>query len=303
MPMEDHRLKAFCLVVEMKSFSKAAEAKFMTQSAMSHLIKNLEDEIGLKLLIRKGKYIIPTPAGKIFYENAKQILQQYQKMEDDISAIAQKVKGSLYIGSTITTSTYLLPQVFYSFAKSYPDVKIDLAVSNTEAIINNLYEGKIDVGIVEGKIRNSNIFMEEIIEDEIVIVASDENPLTKKQTLTALDLVSQPFIMPEAGSGMREFIEDFLNNVKIDPKTLNISMILGNPELVVQMVQSGIGIAFLSKWSVFRAVKEGSVKVLNISDRKLKRMFYLVRIDKELPTIVIKTFWEFLKGFRFFMPF
>lgn len=74
--MEDHRLKAFCLVFEMKSFSKAAEAKFMTQSAMSHLIKNLENEIGMTLFIRKGKYVIPTPTGKIFYENATDLISQ-----------------------------------------------------------------------------------------------------------------------------------------------------------------------------------------------------------------------------------
>jgi DNA-binding transcriptional LysR family regulator len=76
MAMEDHRLKAFCLVVEMKSFSKAAEARFLTQSAMSHLIKNLEDELDMKLLIRRGKSVSTTPAGKIFYRRAKQILEQ-----------------------------------------------------------------------------------------------------------------------------------------------------------------------------------------------------------------------------------
>lgn len=88
--MEDHKLKAFCLVVEMKSFSKAAEAKFMTQSAMSHLIKNIEDELGIKLLNRKGKIIVPTPAGRIFYEQAKQILKQYEKMENDIYVIVKR---------------------------------------------------------------------------------------------------------------------------------------------------------------------------------------------------------------------
>ena len=65
--MEDHRLRAFCLVVEKKSFSKAAEAKFMTQSAMSHLIKNIEDELGVKLLNRQAKTVTLTPAGRLFY--------------------------------------------------------------------------------------------------------------------------------------------------------------------------------------------------------------------------------------------
>jgi DNA-binding transcriptional LysR family regulator len=303
MRMEDHKLRAFCLVVEMKSFSKAAEAKFMTQSAMSHLIKNFEEELGVKLLSRRGKTVMPTPAGRIFYEHASQILNQYKKMGDDIYTLVQKVKGPLYLGASTTAATYLLPQVFYNFSKDYPEVQIELAVSNTERIMKDLCECKIDIGIIEGKIGNSNIFLEEIAEDEIVIISSDDNPLTKKHYLTPRDLLSQPLIMPETGSGIREFIDDFFHNIKIDPKYINISMTLGNTELIIQMVQSGIGISFVSKWSVFRAIKEGSIKLLNISDKKLKRKFYLIGIEKEPSTLVGKTFWNFMKEYKFFMPF
>src|SRR4030042_5905657 len=88
--MEDHRLKAFCLVVGMKSFSKAAEAKLMTQSAMSHLIKNLEDELGVKLLNRQAKMVTPTLAGRLFYDYAMQILGLYKKMEHDVYELVQK---------------------------------------------------------------------------------------------------------------------------------------------------------------------------------------------------------------------
>src|SRR5512147_2494038 len=114
--MEDHRLKAFCLVCELKSFSKAAAAKFMTQSAMSHLIKNLEGELGVKLLNRQGKTVLPTAAGRTFYSNAKKILDQYKTMGNAVYAAASIVKGPLSLGATTTISTYLLPQVFYSFS-------------------------------------------------------------------------------------------------------------------------------------------------------------------------------------------
>ncbi len=179
--MEDHRLKAFCLIIEMKSFSRAAEAKFMTQSAMSHLVKNLEDELGVKLLIRKRKTVIPTSAGRVFYEHARQILEQYKKMENDLYAIMHKVKGPLCVGANTTAATFLLSQVFYSFSKSYPEVHIQLSVSNNEGIMNDLQKGRIDIGVVEGKMGNSKFFYTEIAEDEIVIIASDDNPLTKKK--------------------------------------------------------------------------------------------------------------------------
>jgi DNA-binding transcriptional LysR family regulator len=301
--MEDHRLKAFCLIVETGSFSKAAAAKFMTQSAMSHLIKNLEEEIGVKLLNRKGKNVIPTHAGRIFYEHAKQILDQYKNMENDVYEVAREVKGRLSIGASVTAAAYLLPQAFYNFTKMYPEVKIELSVSNTEGIMSGLIEGQIDTGIVEGKMRNANIFLEEIAADEVVLVASDNHPFVKKQRLTIDDLISQPFIMPEAGSGLRECIDDYFMDSKIDPQKINIAMTLGNPELIIQMVQSGIGISFVSKWSVFKAVKDESVRLLPLSNRKLRRNFYIACREKEPSTMAAKTFREFIRQYQFFIPF
>lgn len=301
--MEDHRLKAFCLVVELKSFSKAAEAKFMTQSAMSHLIKNLEDELGVKLLNRHSKTVTPTRAGRLFYEHARQILEQYKKMQDDIYTLVQKVKGALHIGASTTAATYLLPQVFYDFSKKYPEVRIEISSSNTENIINDLLEGRIDIGIVEGNLKNKKVFFEEIAEDEIVIISSDDNPLTKKKSVAPHDLLSHPFIMPEIGSGTREVMDDFLYAAGINPEDIKVTMTAGSPELIVRMVQSGMGISFVSKWSVFNAIKEGSIRILSITGKKLRRKFYLISLEKDPSTIAARTFKGFVKGFRFFIPF
>ena len=301
--MEDSRLKAFCLVVEMKSFSRAAEATLITQSAMSHLIKNLEDEMGVKLLNRSGKTVTPTPAGRLFYDNAKGIIDQYKTMENSIYTLVNTIKGTLCIGASTTVASYLLPQVFYGFSRGYPDVRIDLTVSSTERIINYLYEGRIESAVVEGNIKNSSVFSYEVAEDDIVIITSNDNPLAKKKIVTPHDLLSQPFIMPETGSGIREFTDDLLRNLKIDPKDIKILMTLGSTELIVQLVQSGMGISFVSKWSVFKALKDESVKLLNISSKKFKRKFYLVSMEKGPSTLVGKTFCDFLKRFKFFIPF
>jgi len=301
--VEDHRLKAFCLVVETKSFSKAAEAKFMTQSAMSYLIKNLEDELGVKLLNRQAKIIVPTPAGRLFYKHAKEILNQYKQMENNIYDLVHKIKGPLSIGASPTAATYLLPQVFLNFSQQYPDVQIEVSVSNTESIIEHLLRGSIDVGVVEGIKGKTTLYLKEIAEDEMVIIASDENPLARKNLLTPQDLISQKFIMPEPGSTTREMVDEFLHSSGINPDKIKISMTLGNPELLVRMVQAGMGISFVSKWSVFSAIKEGSIKLLHMYGKKLKRKFYLISPHEEPTTITARTFREFLKEYKFFIPF
>jgi DNA-binding transcriptional LysR family regulator len=208
--MEDNRLRAFCLVVEMKSFSKAAEANFVTQSAMSHFIKNLEDELGGKLLNRSGKTVAPTSAGKTFYAYARRILEDYKAMENDIYNIVNKIKDPLYLGASMTAAKFLLPQVFYDFIKSYQEVRINLSVSSTEKVVFELQQGKIDVGIVEGPVKDDKVISMEIARDKIVLIAPEDNPLAKKKAITPQDLVCQPHILPEAGSGTREFIDEFL---------------------------------------------------------------------------------------------
>ena len=301
--MEDHRLKAFCLLYEMRSFSKAAEAKLMSQSAMSHLIRNLEEELGARLFTRKAKTVLPTSMGKLFYEHACKILEQYKRMDNELNAAANLIKGTLLIGSSTTVASYLLPQVFYNFSKKYPDIMIELTVSNREKIINDLLEGKVEFGIVEGNITNPLVAATEIAEDEIVVIASDDNPLVRKKPVTNKDLESQRFIMPEIGSGTREFVDDLLREAGIIPEKIKISMTLGSPELITHMVQSGIGISFVSKWSVFHAIKEGSIRVLDLPGKKLRRKFYLISMEQEQSTAIARVFAEFIKKYRFFVPF
>ena len=216
--MEDHRLKAFCLVFELKSFSKAAEAKLMSQSAMSHLIKNLEEELGVRLFTRKGKTVLPTSMGRLFYGHAVKILEYYKEMENALNAAANLVKGPLLIGASTTVASYVLPQLLYSFSKKYPDIRIELTVSNREKTVDDLLEGKIELGIVEGNIRNPLVAATEIAEDEIVIIASDEHPLAQGKAVTAADLEAQQFIMPDIGSGTREFADELFQGSRHSPR-------------------------------------------------------------------------------------
>ena len=287
----------------MKSFTKAAEVRFITQSAISHLIKNLEDELGVKLLNRKGKPNLLTPVGRVFYKQAKLILAQYKAMEDELYSVLNKVKGPLLIGASPTIATYLLPQVFYDFSRQYPEVHMHLSVSNTGKIINELSEGSIDIGIVEGQVNDSRIVSEKIADDEIVMIASENNPLTKKGNITSKELSSQTFIMPEAGSGTREIIDEYFASLNIDPQKIKISMTAGNPELIIQMVQSGPGIAFVSKWSAFKSIKEDLIKLLPVGGQKLRRQFRIAFLDQQALPMAVKTFIDFAKKYKFFIPF
>jgi LysR family transcriptional regulator, low CO2-responsive transcriptional regulator len=301
--MEDHRLKSYCLVVETKSFSRAAQAKHMTQSAMSRLIKGLEDELGVKLLLREGKTVNLTPEGKIFYDHAKKLLEGYVRLEQDISSAAGAARGSLRLGSSRTPAFHLLSQALYDFSKKHPELRIDLTIAKTEGVLRELREGRIDLGIVESRGLEEKFFAETLAEDEIVLIAPENHRLAAKRAITLQDLVSQPFILPGRGSGTRAMVDDYFEAQGIDARLLNVRMTVGSPEFVVRMVQAGLGVAFASKWSVFSAVKEGTIKVLRLPGKKILRKFYIVTIDREPASAAARTFKEFIRQHRFFVPF
>jgi DNA-binding transcriptional LysR family regulator len=300
--MEDHRLKSYCLVVETKSFSRAAQAKHMTQSAMSRLVKSLEEELGVTLLLRKGRTVAPTPEGRLFYEHARKILEDYAKLEQDISAATRQAKGALRLGASRTPAVHLLPQVIYDFSKAHPAVRIDLSVDKTAKVLQDLRDGKIDIGIVEGNVGDSTFFAEVIAEDEIVLIAPENHPLTRKKTAIPQDLVAEPFLLPDQGSGTRELVDAYLREAGIDAKKIKVRMTIGSPELIIQMVRAGLGLAFASKWAVFAGVKEGTVKIVKMPGQKLTRNLFLLRIEGE-PAPAAREFRQFMKQYRFFIPF
>ena len=299
MTIEDHRLRAFCLVVEMKSFSKAAAEKFMTQSAMSHLIRSLEQEAGVRLLLRDSRSVTPTAAGRLFYAHAREILSHYRKIDEDICALTTQTRGELHVVCTRTIADSLLPEVFFSFRQSYPEISLTVSIDKTERVIQHVAEGAVDIGFFEGIAKGIPAYAERITSDELVLIASDNNALAGAHSVSAAEICREPFILPEAGSGLRECIDAYLRSIGGGGlEKMKIAMTAGDPALVVKMVQAGLGISLVSKRSALRALQDGSVVQLASGRKKVTRGFYLV-MRPEAP-LLPRTFRKFIRQYRFF---
>jgi len=300
MKIEDHRLRAFCLVVEMGSFSKAAAAKLMTQSAMSHLIRSLEHDLGEKLLLRDTRTVTPTSAGKVLYAHAQEILKHYQQIDEDLCSLTTRVRGALSIVSTRMIADNLLPEVIYSFSRAHQDVQIDISIARTEQVIRTTGDGNADVGFFEGIIRDVPPHAEPVRTDEILLIASDNHPLARMHVLSPESLVGQTFLMPAPGSGIRECADVYLRSLGLAPKQFRIAMTIGDPFLLVKMVQSGLGIAFVSKHAAAYALRDGSVVRLPVSKKRLSRKLYMMVHPSS--SLLARTFKKFVRDFRFFRP-
>ncbi len=301
--MEDHKLQVFCAVIEHESFSRAAESKCLTQSAISHLIKGLEKDLGTPLVYRHTRAVRPTPAGAIFYHHAKRILSGYTQLTEDILELLHQVKGALHIGADATAAHDLLPQLLYQFNLNYTDVVLHVLVQDPEKMIRDLNNARIDFAVTPEPMPGNFGFEEELVEDEVVLIGPENHPLAEKNPILPKDLYKHPVVLVSSGKDMPGVGDTFFQNMAVDPGSLTIVMTTESQNLAIEMVKYGIGLSVVSKWSVFKEVREGSVIILSVPKMTRSRTFKMIRLEKVPITAAARAFLQFTKNYPFFVPF
>jgi DNA-binding transcriptional LysR family regulator len=299
MGMEDHKLRVFCTVAETKSFSKASEIIHLTQPAVSLQIQALEETYETKLFDRSSSTVTLTPAGEILYKFAKEILQLYAQADKDIGEITGLVKGSIVIGASTTIGNYVLPSVVSDFKNKNPKIKIQLLVGNTKRIVELLNAGNLDMGLVEGEVTKYKIISEKLLADELILIVPAHHPWAKKKDISVLDIMKEPVIFREEGSGTRQVIESHLNKRGISVQNMNITTILGSTEAIKEAVENGIGISIVSKWAVRRENRYGSVKMVKFKEGRLLRDFSLIFNKNTVTSYAVDEFLSFLRKYTF----
>lgn len=299
MIMEDHKLRVFCTVAETKSFSKASEIIHLTQPAVSLQIQALEELYETKLFDRSASTVSLTRAGEILYRYAKEILALYSAAEKNIGEITGLVKGSISVGASSTIGNYLLPAVIADFRRTHPKIKVNLLVGNTKRIVELLNSGNIDFGIVEGDVARQKLIVEKLLTDELVVIVPALHPLAKKKEASIYDVVKEPFILREEGSGTRQILEKYLNKHGISSQDMKASLMLGSTVAIKEAVESGIGISIVSRWAAKKENKFGSLKLLSIREEKLLRDFTLISQKGAIASYAVDEFLTYLKGYSF----
>jgi DNA-binding transcriptional LysR family regulator len=295
----EHKLKVFCTVAETKSFSKTSEIIHLTQPAVSLQIQALEEKYETKLFDRSSSTVTLTMAGELLYKYAKEILALYASAEKAIGKQTGILKGSLTIGAGSNIGNYILPSVITEFRNFHPKIKIYLHVSNTKRVIELLNSGNIDIGLVEGDVSRQKITVKKLLSDELVLIVSPEHFWAKRKDVSVTELVKEPFIFREAGSGTRQVIEKFLARHGITPHDMKISTILGSTEAIKDAVENGLGVSIISRWAARKEHKYGTLSLLGIREEKMMRDFSLVVNRNSVSSNSLEEFLTFLRAFPF----
>ena len=237
--MELRTLKTFCNVVEKKSFSKGAEAIHLTQSTASIQIKSLENNLGVILLDRLDRKVLPTPAGKVFYQWAKEILARTEQIKYKLTN--SLVKGKLNIGCGVTIGERIMPQVIGRFKKKYPETEFSLWIFDTSEIVRRMVNHELDLGIVGAEVSHKDIILEKFTQDKLILILPPDHPWKEREYVDLPELISEPILIREEGSGTRMHIRKELKERKIAKAQLNIVMELGSNGAIKQAVDGWTG--------------------------------------------------------------
>ncbi len=293
--MDLWQLNIFCKVVEMEGFSKAGTVIHLSQPTISSHIKDLENHFECQLIDRLGKKVAPTKAGELLYHYACRILALRDEAETAMAEFQGKIKGRLVIGGSTIPGGYILPQLIGIFTKEFQDVTVSLVIGDTDQIIQDTLSGVLEFSIVGAKALDKRIIQEKLIDDEMRLIVPADHRLAKKKQIGLKQMLQEPFIIRERGSGTLKSIQASLAKKDFSSEDMNIISEMGSTAAVIQGIKSNVGISILSTIAVTEELKTGSLKALKIKELSLKRGFYLTRHKHRSASPLCNAFIAFLK--------
>jgi len=290
--MDIHHLRVFASVFKNRSFSKASEELHLTQPTISNHIKALEDEFECKFFDRLGRTILPTKEAEVLYTHSMELIERTNNLREAIGLIKKDISGKLIIGASTIPGVYLLPGLMSEFRKKFPSISVQILISDSKGIVENISGHELLLGIVGAKLGDERIKYTPFIEDELIVVSSPH--LLKNRVMTLQELLKFPMVLREEGSGTRKETEKFLANKGLSLENVNIAGVFGSTDAIKQAVKAGLGVSILSKFSVADELKYKILEEIKLTDIQMKRRFYIVTHKKRTLPRLYETFLNYI---------
>jgi DNA-binding transcriptional LysR family regulator len=274
--LDIRRLEIFCAVVDQKSFTRAADKMLISQPSVSENIRLLEQQLGEKLIDRLGRQAIPTHAGKILYKYARKIIQIQSDAKQAISSYQGNLGGCINVGASTVPGAYLLPGLLQSFKQEHHQAQLQLLISGSSRIIEDVLKGTLELGLVGSKPKDQRLGYTQVGRDELKLVVHPQHPFAFRDSIDPEELLETPFIMREYGSGTRAEMSAALKEVDIDVAQLQVVADVGSNEAVREGIKNGIGVSILSALSIREDLSGNKLAVVAIKGVKMPRSFYLI---------------------------
>ena len=274
--MEMSQLRTFRAVAETLNFTRAAERLHLTQSAVSHQIKALEEELGEPLFIRAKRGVKLSQAGKIALEYVERILDETEALRERIAGKENSPAGRVRVAAATQAFVHLFAPLFESFMDSHPGVDLAFRTTvSTEQTVADILNGAADVGFASLAVYSPNLQVTKLFEDELLLIIGSEHPLARKRALTVADLSQLRFILYEQKTVMRKLVDDFFASLGVTPR---ITMLMENIEAIKSLVGAGLGASVLPVPAIGKEAADRKVTLMRVENQILSRQLGLVTL-------------------------
>lgn len=292
--MTFRQFQVFRSVCSHLSYSRAAEEMALTQPAVSLQIRQLEELIGQPLFDYVGKKLYLTEAAELLQRASADIFGRLESLDMQLSDLQGSLQGQLSL-AVESSAKYFVPHLFAAFRQQYPDVSLQLVVTNHAQVIKRLNANRDDLLIMSRVPTDMNLEFFPFLNNPIVAVAPPDHPLSQQDTLSLQDLTAYPLLVREPGSGTRKACEDYCHLKRAHfAQTLEV----GSMESQRESVLAGLGLALLPRHAVRRELACGALQELPVSELPLLRSWCLVHPRSKHLSPVAQAFFAFVREQR-----
>ena len=290
--MDIRQLKYFVSTVQLGSVVAAAEAHFVTQPAISAQLKRLEETVGEKLLIRRGRRLVPTPTGETIVRHAEAVIASMAALEQSVSGMKALESGHLRLGTIDAASVYVLPDIYRDFHSKYPQVRIEVAVGDTRHLIAELQGGHIELATTTMPIEEAGLHSFPVYREELVPVAARAHEVAKKRSATLQHINDTGVIAYPARASTRRIIDDvFAEHAVVLRPTMEIS----SPEAMKRLTQAGLGVSILPRPVVAPELGQKELVEVKVPGVTFERVIGMVHRDPEHLSPAARVFLEMVR--------
>jgi DNA-binding transcriptional LysR family regulator len=292
MNLED--LRTLVSIVEHGSLSAAARVKGVSQPSVTKQVQRMEAELGLTLLVRGPKHPAElTPAGEQVVAFARETLSRLEALQRGLAAMKTVGRGTLVLAASTIPGEYLLPGLLSSFRAEYPQIQVEVTVTDTAEVVDRVLSDEADVGLIGSAIQRPGLRLERLVGDEILLITPPKHPFSRRERVTIGELSGQAVILREAGSGTRRSVEAALAAAGLALPQAQVSLTLGSTQAILQAVEQGLGLGFVSARASAQAQADGHVACVRLAGVDLHRDLYLAYLSRRISDPLLARFLDF----------
>ena len=291
MDLDIRHLRLVAGIADAGSMTKAAARLHLTQSALSHQLRDIESRFNTPFFLRVGKKMVLTPAGQRVLDSARRVLDDLNRAEEEIRSLAQRRDGVIRVATECNTGYHWLPPLLAAFNRRHPRVTIHVMPDTTDKPVEALVEGRLDLAILTSEISDRRLRLRPLFNDEMVAIVSRTHPLAARGWLSPGELAAEPLLLYSSAPEESFLLRRVLAPAGLVPAHVSFIMLT---EAMTEMAKAQLGIGILPRWSAQAAIASRGVVALSITRRGVGRRWTAATLKAQRQPVWLTDFIDLI---------